>query len=101
MGRPFDSIERTVTLDGVIRDDPAVALQWWAEIARIHGLEGQRRLGRDGARSERLRAAGDGRGLPQGYEAVGIGEVIFVFRAPFDLETIGRLAELRAALKSG
>jgi len=36
----------------------------------------------------------------RGYEAIGVGEVIFTFRAPFDLETIGRLGELRAELAS-
>ncbi len=31
-----------------------------------------------------------------GYRDLGVGEVVFVFRAPFDVETIGRLAELRS-----
>ncbi len=97
-GRPFDSIERTVTLDVVIRDDPAAALGWWAETAQIHGLDGQR--GSDG--SERgLTVSGPPATVAaylEGYQRVGVGELIFVFRAPFDLETIGRLAEVRAAL---
>jgi hypothetical protein len=33
-------------------------------------------------------------------DAIGIGEVIFTFRAPFDLETIGRIGEVRGALRS-
>jgi alkanesulfonate monooxygenase SsuD/methylene tetrahydromethanopterin reductase-like flavin-dependent oxidoreductase (luciferase family) len=31
------------------------------------------------------------------YAELGLGEVIFVFRAPFDRPTIERLAEVRAA----
>jgi F420-dependent oxidoreductase-like protein len=101
MGRPFDSIERTVTLDGVVRDGAAAATEAWAETARIHGLEGH--LGSDG--TDRGLSIG---GSPSevaafvaAYDAIGVGEVIFTFRAPFDLETIGRLAELRGALASG
>ena len=33
-----------------------------------------------------------------GYRRIGVGEVVFVFRHPFDLETIGRIGEVRAAL---
>ena len=36
----------------------------------------------------------------RGYHDIGVGEVIVVFRDPFDLETIGRLGELREALGS-
>jgi hypothetical protein len=55
-------------------------------------------------------ADGTGRGLTvggspgdvaaylDGYRRSGIGEVAFVFRHPFDVETIGRLDEVRAAL---
>ena len=33
-----------------------------------------------------------------GYRRIGVGEVIFVFRTPFDHETIERIGEVRAAL---
>ena len=33
-------------------------------------------------------------------EALGIGEVIFTFRAPFDIETIERIGDVREALRS-
>ena len=33
-----------------------------------------------------------------GYRRIGIGEVVFVFRTPFDHETIERIGEVRAAL---
>ena len=98
IGRPFVEIERTVTLHAVIRDTAAKADLAWAPIARRHGLEG--RVGADGA--ERGLTAG---GSPaevaafvDGYRRLGVGEVIVVFRDPFDLESIRRLGEVRAAL---
>jgi F420-dependent oxidoreductase-like protein len=96
--RSFESIERTVTVHAVVRDDVTLADEAWAAIAERHGLAG------------RVAADGTGRGLTvggspgdvaaylDGYRRLGIGEVVFVFRHPFDLETIGRLDEVRAAL---
>jgi len=34
------------------------------------------------------------------YRRLGIGELVFVFRHPFDLETIDRLGEIRAAMEA-
>lgn len=100
VGRPFEEIERTVTIDAVVRDTPQAAGTTWAEIARIHGIGG--RVDDNG--SERGLTIG---GSPQDVAdyvarlaAVGIGEVMFTFRAPFDLETIERIGEVRAALRS-
>jgi alkanesulfonate monooxygenase SsuD/methylene tetrahydromethanopterin reductase-like flavin-dependent oxidoreductase (luciferase family) len=97
-GRPFEAIERTVTVHAVIRDTAAEAAAAWDEIARIHGLDGH--LGSDGG--ERGLLIG---GPPDelaayfdSYQQNGVGEIIFVFRSPFDFETIERLGELRAAL---
>jgi alkanesulfonate monooxygenase SsuD/methylene tetrahydromethanopterin reductase-like flavin-dependent oxidoreductase (luciferase family) len=98
VGRTFEAIERTVTVHAVVRDDAALADEAWAAIAQRHGLVG------------RVAADGTGRGLTvggspgdvaaylDGYRRSGIGEVVFVFRHPFDVETIGRLDEVRAAL---
>jgi hypothetical protein len=90
-----------VTLDAVIRDTPAAARDAWAETVRANGLEDQ--IGADGTE----RGLGFG-GSPAaaaafaaGYAAIGVREVIFTFRAPFDLETIGRLTEVRAAAMPG
>ena len=80
----------------VIRDTTAAAEDAWDDMARRHGIVG--RIGADGT----------GRGLTvggppddidaylRGYREAGVGEVGVVFRAPFDLETIGRLGELRS-----
>lgn len=98
VGRPFEAIERTVTLDAVIRDTALDARAVWAETARIHDLED--RVGSDG--SDRGLTVGGSVAEVAGYVrrlgAVGIAEVIFTFRAPFDLETIELLGEVRAAL---
>jgi F420-dependent oxidoreductase-like protein len=99
VGRPFDSIERTVTTHIVVRDTRAEAVAAWEAIAQRHGLVGK--LGSDGT----------DRGLTVGgppaevaayldrYRRIGVGEVVFVFREPFDIETIERAGEVRAALE--
>ena len=96
IGRRFDDIERTVTLHGVVRDSADAALEAWSPIAERHGLV------------DRVAADGTGRGLTIGgsphavgasmdaYRRLGVGEVMFVFRHPFDLETIERIGEVRS-----
>jgi F420-dependent oxidoreductase-like protein len=100
VGRPFDEIERTVTVDAVVRDAAADARAVWDETARIHGLEG--RVGSDG--SDRGLTIGGTPAQVAAYlgrlRALGIAEVIFTFRAPFDLETIERIADLRTGLEA-
>lgn len=100
VGRAFEAIERTVTLHGVIRDDAAGADAAWMPIARRHGLEG--RVGSDG--TERGLTIGDSpasvAAFVDGYRRIGVSEVIFVFRDPFDLETIERIGEVRDALRT-
>jgi len=98
IGRPFEAIERTVTIDGVIRDSTADALAVWAEISRIHGLEGH--LGSDGS-DQGLTTGGSTAEVAEyvrRLDALGISEAIFTFRAPFDLETMARIGGLRAAM---
>lgn len=97
-GRPFEDIERTVTIHAVVRDSVEAARQTWTETARRHGLEG--RVGSDG--TERGLTVGGPPDLVAAvvdeYRAVGVREVEFVFRDPFDHETIERLGEVRQAL---
>ncbi|MFL5673773.1 MAG: LLM class flavin-dependent oxidoreductase [Chloroflexota bacterium] len=95
IGRPFDAIERTVTTHVVIRDTTAEATAAWDETARHHRIVG--RVGADGT-SRGLTVGGPPSHVDDyldGYRELGVAEVVFVFRAPFDLETIGRLGELR------
>jgi alkanesulfonate monooxygenase SsuD/methylene tetrahydromethanopterin reductase-like flavin-dependent oxidoreductase (luciferase family) len=98
IGRPFEGIERTVTIHAVVRDTQRAATEAWAETARHHGIVG------------RVAADGTDRGLTiggsptevaryvAGYREAGISEVMVVFRAPFDDETIERVGEVREAL---
>jgi F420-dependent oxidoreductase-like protein len=98
IGRPFESIERTVTMDVVIRDSEASAREAWGVIEDHHGIRG------------RIAADGTPRGLNAGgppelvadylrrFADLGIAEVIWIFRSPFDLETMSRLGDVRAAL---
>ncbi|MBI2778015.1 MAG: TIGR03560 family F420-dependent LLM class oxidoreductase [Chloroflexi bacterium] len=99
VGRPYEAIRRTVTMEVVIRDTEAEARAAFHEIEAIHGIRG--RIGADGT------PRGMGAGGPperiadfvRGYADLGIDEVVWVFRNPFDLETIRRLPEVRDALE--
>jgi alkanesulfonate monooxygenase SsuD/methylene tetrahydromethanopterin reductase-like flavin-dependent oxidoreductase (luciferase family) len=100
VGRPFEEIERTVILDAVVRDSPEAAYAAWSQVAARHGIEQQRAS--DGSPRD-LDFGGPVAELAdflEGYARLGIGEVMFTFRDPFDLETIERVGELRAALRS-
>jgi alkanesulfonate monooxygenase SsuD/methylene tetrahydromethanopterin reductase-like flavin-dependent oxidoreductase (luciferase family) len=100
LGRAPDAIERTVTTHVVVRDTAEAAAAAWAPVARLHGLDERR--GPDG--TERGLTLGGSPAevadLVARYREVGIGEVIFVFRSPFDLETIARLPDVRAAVET-
>ena len=82
-----------------MRDSVDAARAVWDVIAERHGLVG--RVGADG--TDRGLAIGgppeDVAAFVDTYRRLGIGEVIFVFRDPFDLETIERIGEVRAALE--
>ena len=100
IGRPFESIERTVTIHAVVRDDLESAATAWAATAVRHGLDG--RVGADGL-GRGLTVGGtpaDVAAYVDGYRRIGVAEVIVVFRDPFDLETIERIGEVREALSS-
>jgi alkanesulfonate monooxygenase SsuD/methylene tetrahydromethanopterin reductase-like flavin-dependent oxidoreductase (luciferase family) len=97
VGRPFEEIERTVTMDVLVREDPRTARRDWADVVRRHGLyrldadDPERRLSAGGPPDEvaaRIAA----------FERIGIAEVMWIFREPFDLATVRRLPEVRAAL---
>ena len=98
LGRDEREIARTVTQDAVIRDTTADAMARYGELAAIHGLEAK--TGSDsGARYVLLAGPpADIADRVRAYEAVGVDEVIWIFRRPFDLETIERVGEVREAL---
>jgi alkanesulfonate monooxygenase SsuD/methylene tetrahydromethanopterin reductase-like flavin-dependent oxidoreductase (luciferase family) len=98
IGRPFEAIERTVTMEVVIRASESHARKAYEAIEDRHGIRG--RIGSDGT-PRGLNAAGPPEVVAdyvRRYESLGIAEVIWIFRNPFDLETMSRLGEVRALL---
>jgi alkanesulfonate monooxygenase SsuD/methylene tetrahydromethanopterin reductase-like flavin-dependent oxidoreductase (luciferase family) len=98
LGRDEREIARTVTQDAVIRDTTEAALGAYDELAAIHGLAAK--TGADSGAKYVLLAGppADIADRLRAYEAVGVDEVIWIFRKPFDLETIERVGDVRAAL---
>jgi F420-dependent oxidoreductase-like protein len=92
IGRDPATIERSVFLNVVVRDSEAAAEATWATTLERHAPQpGEDRLeawGPPETVARQLRA----------YADVGVGTVMFVLRTPWDVETIARLDEARAAL---
>jgi F420-dependent oxidoreductase-like protein len=96
-GRRFEDIQRTVMMDVVVRDDPALARRAFQEIATVHGLVDD---GREG-RTDRPNVAGTVRNAGayvRRFQDIGISEVMWIFRDPFDFATMDQLAAVRRAL---
>jgi F420-dependent oxidoreductase-like protein len=97
VGRDMSDIAVSINQVCVIRDDPDVARAVDAEIAIAHGLEPDRTgfgslnaWGTPDVIAEHLRP----------FLGMGVTEIIWVFRSPFDLETIGRIREVTTALNA-
>ena len=98
IGRPFESIERTVTMEVVIRASEPAAREAYAVVEDRHGIRG--RIGSDGT-PRTLNVAGPPAAVAdyvRRFADLGIAEIIWIFRSPFDLETMSRLGDVRAAL---
>jgi len=99
IGRPFAAIAKTVYMEVVIRATEAEVRDAWTKVEERHGIRG--RVGSDG--TARLLNAGGPPPVVADYlrqfEALGIDEVIWIFRNPFDLETMARLGEVRRLLE--
>jgi alkanesulfonate monooxygenase SsuD/methylene tetrahydromethanopterin reductase-like flavin-dependent oxidoreductase (luciferase family) len=89
-GRDEREIERSTTLNVVIRSSRANAEAAWAGWCDVH-LPDRDALDVGGSPAEVAASL-----LP--YRAAGFGNVVFVFRSPFDLETMDRLQEVRTLL---
>jgi F420-dependent oxidoreductase-like protein len=92
IGRDPASLERTVTQNVIVRDDPGAALREWQRVKAAH---------RPREDEDHPDVVGDPAAIAAElgrYRGVGIDESVWVFRAPFDLETMSRLAEVRALL---
>lgn len=91
-GRDQREIERTVNVNVVIRQTREIAEREWSAWASVHRPQ-------DG--EDHLSAAGpvgDVAEILARYRDVGFAHPVLVFRTPWDLETIDRLPELRAAM---
>ena len=92
VGRDPSAIARTVTVNVVVRDDRDGALAAFETYARRHAMQpGEDRP--DIAGSAAQVAAG-----LAAYAAVGVTQAFWVFRVPWDLETIRRAPEVRTLL---
>ena len=92
LGRDPAEIERSVYQNAVVRDTREGAADAW----EVHRTRHNPQAGEDEA--ELLGPPDEVAAQLRAYEAVGIEHVIWVFRDPFDAETITRLSEVRAAL---
>ena len=93
-GRDDRDVERTVNLNAVIRDDRAAAEAAWEGWRSVHLPHGnEARLGAGGS-------VADVAATLRAYRDVGFAHAVLIFRSPWDLATIERLPELRAALAS-
>ena len=99
IGRPFESIDKTVYMEVVMRASEAEVHDFWTQVEERHGIRG--RVGSDG--TPRLLNVGGPPAAVANYvrrfEALGIAEVIWIFRNPFDLETMSRLGEMRRLME--
>lgn len=92
VGRDPVEIERTVNVNVVIRGSRADAERAWAGWASVHRpQDGEERLDAAGTVAEVADALAR-------YGEAGFRHAVLVFRTPWDLETMERLPELRAAL---
>jgi alkanesulfonate monooxygenase SsuD/methylene tetrahydromethanopterin reductase-like flavin-dependent oxidoreductase (luciferase family) len=92
VGRDPDDIERTVNVNVVIRPTRGEAARDWSEWAAVHRpQDGEERLDAAGTVDEVAAALSR-------LREVGFAHPVMVFRTPWDLETIERLPELRAAM---
>jgi len=100
-GRPFEAVRRSVMLDVLVRDTPELAARAFAEVQARHGIAADPSTGRTG---ESLSVGGPPSmvaDLVRAYAAIGVVEVMWILRDPFDAETMARLPEVRAALGQG
>jgi len=91
-GRDPGTIERTMDVNIVIRRDRAEALRAWTGWQQAHKPQsGEEELDVGGSVDEVAEALSV-------YRDVGFAHPVLIFRTPWDLETMDRLPDLRAAL---
>lgn len=94
-GRDHALIERTVNLNLVLRDNRDDAEAAWDDwFGRHRPQDGEGRLDAGGS-------VQDVAATLRVYRDAGFAHPVLIFRTPWDLETIDRLPELRAAVEAG
>ena len=92
IGREESEVERTVALNVVIRGSRPEAESTWASYAARHlPIDTEKELSAGGSLQEVA-------GQLRVYAGIGFRHPVLIFRTPWDLETIDRLPDLRAAL---
>jgi alkanesulfonate monooxygenase SsuD/methylene tetrahydromethanopterin reductase-like flavin-dependent oxidoreductase (luciferase family) len=91
VGRDPATIERTFTMNVVVRESRAAATAVWQSYLTTHEAKAWESRFAAGRPADIAAALAD-------YAAVGFRHPIFVFRTPWDLETIGALGEIREEL---
>jgi alkanesulfonate monooxygenase SsuD/methylene tetrahydromethanopterin reductase-like flavin-dependent oxidoreductase (luciferase family) len=95
VGRDPREIERTVIRHVAVRDDAGAAQRAWQAISDLH-------MPSD-INPENLQVGGSPKEVAEEFlrhESAGFNHAIWVFRDPYDFETIERLTEVREALES-
>jgi F420-dependent oxidoreductase-like protein len=92
IGRDPATIERTLNREVAIRASHAIAVEAFEEIRQRHHLPAVEQLAVGGTPHEVAEVVGRD-------AALGFHYPIWIFRDPFDLETIGRLPEVRRELE--
>jgi F420-dependent oxidoreductase-like protein len=92
IGREDSEIERTVNLNLVIRGSRAEAEEAWAGWRAVHRPQDDEDELSAGGTVDEVAAT------LAAYRQVGFAHPILIFRTPWDLETVERLPDLRAAL---
>jgi len=92
VGRDDREIERSVTQNVVIRESRAAAEAAYELVRATHHPQPDEDLLDAGGTVEEVAAT------LRGYAEIGVGHSIWIFRDPFDLETMSHLAEVRARL---
>ena len=94
VGRDVRRIERQVYVNAVVRDTASAAAAAWDEVEAIHAIQpGEDPLHAGGSPADVAAAL-------RPWLDAGVDEVVAVFRAPWDRETIRRLPEVRSAVAS-
>lgn len=92
VGRDERGIERSVTQNVVIRESRAAAESAYELVRRAHHPQPDEDLLDAGGTAEEVAET------LRAYVEVGVGHSIWIFRDPFDLETMSHLAEVRTRL---